>query len=248
MMRNPISYTLIIIYLLLICSTAFSQQAKQVNYQTQLWASINSNIRISSKWGIVADAHVRRTNFAADPSFYFARVGASYRINEHFNAVAGYAHMWQANALKDQFVYGNENRVYEQLQFINKWNKFGYTLRFRNEHRWQQKLINGEKSGDTRYTNRVRFLAGFNYQVFKNPYLPKLMLADEVCIQFGKEVVYNTFDQNRFTIGIFQKINDHLSFDLGYMLVYQHKYSGYQYDHNNTLRLFFYYTPDLRKK
>jgi hypothetical protein len=36
------------------------------------------------------------------------------------------------------------------------------------------------------------------------------------------------------------------SFDLGYMQVFQQKASGYQYDLNHTLRLFFYWTPDWR--
>jgi len=247
-MTKATKYIFIISLLALNCFTAAGQQEKKVNYQDQLWVSFNSSTRITDKWSIAADAHIRRTHFAADPSFYFLRVGGSYWFNDHFTGTAGYAHMWQANAVKEQFVYSNENRLYEQLQIINKWQRFGYTVRLRNEHRWQEKLVSGTKSGDIRYTDRVRLLAGVNYQIFKDPYLPKLMLADEVSFQFGKEVIYNTFDQNRFTIGITQKITDQLAFDLGYMLVYQQKYSGYQYDHNNTLRLFFYYTPDLRKK
>jgi hypothetical protein len=36
--------------------------------------------------------------------------------------------------------------------------------------------------------------------------------------------------------------------DYGYMLVYQQRYSGYEYDMNHTVRVFFYWTPDFRKK
>ena len=74
------------------------------------------------------------------------------------------------------------------------------------------------------------------------------MLSDELAIQFGKEVVYNTFEQNRVFFGIRQNITKTLSYDMGYMQVLQQKASGYQYDKNNTFRLFFYYMPDLRKK
>jgi len=45
--------------------------------------------------------------------------------------------------------------------------------------------------------------------------MPSLVLADELLIHFGKEVVYNTFDQNRLFIGIKQNINPKLSFDFG---------------------------------
>ncbi|HAT80442.1 MAG TPA: hypothetical protein DCS17_03280, partial [Flavobacterium sp.] len=56
---------------------------------------------------------------------------------------------------------------------------------------------------------------------------------------------YNTFDQNRFFVGIKQSINSNLSFDFGYMNVYQQKSNGYQYDMNHTLRLFFYMNSSL---
>ena len=52
-----------------------------------------------------------------------------------------------------------------------------------------------------------------------------MVLSDEILIQFGKEVVYNTFDQNRIFIGIKQTISSKLSFDFGYMNVYQQKFS-----------------------
>jgi hypothetical protein len=60
-------------------------------------------------------------------------------------------------------------------------------------------------------------------------------------LNFGKDIVYNTMDQNRLFMGIRQNLNHHLSFDFGYMNVYQQKSTGYQYDMNHTIRLFFYY-------
>jgi hypothetical protein len=77
--------------------------------------------------------------------------------------------------------------------------------------------------------------------------MPKPVISNELLVHFGKPVVYNTFDQNRLFLGIRQQISKPLSFDIGYMNVYQQKFTGYQYDVNHTFRLFFYYTPDLRK-
>ena len=239
---------LVSILLLIIFSiSSFSQGTKEVTHQNHLWVSLNSTIKVSPKWGIIGDLHMRRNNFANDPSIYFARFGVGYWMTKQTSAVLGYGHMWVANAVGDDFVFTNENRVYEQFQYSGKLNRTGLLLRLRNEQRWQEKMKNGVKTPDQRFTNRVRFLTSGNFQVFKSPNLPRLMLADEIAIQFGKEVIYNTFDQNRLTIGIQQKLSKTVSFDLGYMLVYQQKYSGYQYDQNNTLRLFFYWTPDFSK-
>jgi hypothetical protein len=226
--------------------SAQSQTAKHINHQEQLWLSLNNTIKLSPKWGIIADLHMRRNNFAADPNFYFVRGGINYWFNKELSAAAGYGHMWVATPTgEDNYLWLNENRIYEQFQYSGKINKTGLLLRVRNEQRWQQKPQNGEKSDNYRFTNRIRYLTSLSIPIFKNPKLPRLMVADEIAVQFGKEVVYNTFDQNRLTIGIQQKITRDLSFDLGYMLVTQQRLNGYLYDMNNTLRLFFYYTPNL---
>jgi hypothetical protein len=120
--------------------------------------------------------------------------------------------------------------------------------RLRNEQRWQQKIANDKATGQNKFTDRVRYLLSFTIPFSKNTKYPSLVMADELCVQFGKEVVYNTFDQDRVFIGIKQKLAKDLSFDLGYMFLKQQKSSGYQYDVNNTFRWFFYYTPDFRKK
>jgi len=84
--------------------------------------------------------------------------------------------------------------------------------------------------------------------VIKNTYCTSVVLSDELAIQFDKEVVYNTFDQNRFFVGIRRLVCKAHAFDMGYMLKYQQKNSGYQYDKNDTFRWFFNYTPDFRQK
>ena len=100
----------------------------------------------------------------------------------------------------------------------------------------------------TRFSNRVRFLSSFTIRIFNDPKLPALSIADEVHFHFGKEIIYNTFDQNRIFTGLKVPIRNNLKFDIGYMLVYQQRYIGNAYDLNHTFRWFFYYSPDLRKK
>jgi hypothetical protein len=138
--------------------------------------------------------------------------------------------------------------MYIQIQSISKLDKISLLQRLRNENRWQQKMVNDSFSGNYKITDRIRYLLSVTIPVFKNKKYPSLVVSDELAIQFGKEVVYNTFEQNRMFFGIRQNISKNLSYDLGYMQVMQQKATGYQYDKNNTFRLFFYFTPDLRKK
>ncbi len=223
-------------------------QTKSVNVQSQSWFSVNSTLKVSSRWAIIADIHTRRTHFMADNSFYFARTGLQYTIDKNLNITAGYGHFWGYPTTKDWHTVAHENRIYQQVQFSSKWRNVSVLQRLRNEQRWQQKMVNDQYSGKLKFTDRVRYLLSLSIPVFKNKKLPTLALADELCLQSGKEVVYNTFDQNRFFIGIREQLRPDLSFDMGYMRVFQQKKSGYEYDLNHTFRLFFYYSPQLFKK
>ena len=216
---------------------------KKINYNTQTWVSINSNIFLDKHWFIIADAHVRNNGFFASNSFYFGRVGAGYLFDKKVAVAAGYGILKAAPATEGWTTKSTEHRIFEQIQFTNTYKtKLSLLQRLRNEQRWQEIIVNDIKAGKNKFSNRVRYLLSLNYQVFKKNTLPQIAFSDEILLQFGKEIIYNTFDQNRIFIGIKQKINNSLSFDTGYMSVFQQKSNGYSYTQNNTFRLFFYYT------
>ena len=227
---------------------AYAQTDKEINHQTQFWWSINSTGRFNEHWGFMGDIHIRRENFIKDPNFYFLRLGAVYWFSNEFTLAAGLAHLWLANEYEDGFHFAGEKRIYQQLQWREKFNNLFFLTRIRNEQRWHEVLDENASVDRVRFSNRVRFLFSASIPIFSNENLPRVAIADELLVHFGKEIVYNTFDQNRIFIGISQKISRNLSLDFGYMLVYQQQYSGYQYDSNHTLRLFFYYAPDFRDK
>jgi hypothetical protein len=245
-----ITVTILYLTALFICSKNAQSQTKpkEVNTQSQSWFSINSTTRLSKHWGFIADAHMRRNNFVADPSFYFLRTAINYWATDNVTIAAGYGKMWLAPTTVGWKKFAQEDRLYLQLQSICKIGKIGLLQRLRMEERWQQKMVNDSFSGNYKFTTRFRYLLSTTIPVFKNKKYPSLVVSDELAIQFGKEVIYNTFEQNRLFFGIRQNISKTLSYDVGYMQVLQQKASGYQYDKNNTFRLFFYYMPDLRNK
>jgi hypothetical protein len=236
-LKNALKITVLLFPFLI-----FSQGTpkKDVNEQMQTWISLNTVTKISDHWGIVADAHIRENEFFDSNNFYFLRGGITYIPNASVSITGGYAHMWLAPTKEGWSTYADENRIYQQAQLLTKVGKVSILQRIRNEQRWQEKIANDEPTGELKFTDRVRYLASFTIPVFSNKKLPSLVVSDEILIQFGKEVVYNTFDQNRLFVGIRQNINPKLSYDFGYMNVYQQKSNGYQYDMNHTLRLFFY--------
>ena len=214
---------------------------KEVNVQTQSWIALIASFKIDDRWGIATDAHMRRNDFASTNSFVIVRAGASYEMAPSLSGTIGYAHLWLSPSNPDWSTIANENRIYQQLLYSSKIGIITLTQRIRNEQRWQEVIVNDQISGDLRFTNRVRYLLGCIIPISQHKSFPMLVVSDEVLLQFGKDVVYNTFDQNRIFIGIKQSISENWSYDFGYMQVFQQKASGYQYDQNHTLRLFFYY-------
>ena len=226
---------------------ANAQQQKEVYDQSQFWISINSTLRLNDKFGLMGDFHIRRNDFIKEPDFYFLRLGGVYWLDNQFSFAGGVATLWNATETNDGLSFSLEKRIYQQVLWRNSIRKVVFMQRIRTEQRWQQVLNNDGSVNRVRFSNRVRFLLSWNIKVFENEKLPKLVVSDEVLFHFGSEITYNTFDQNRLFVGINHRLSKTWTFDFGYMLVYQQRYSGYQYDKNHTLRLFFYYSPDFRK-
>jgi hypothetical protein len=226
---------------------ADARPAREVNEQYQVWTSLNSTTRVTDRLGAIADVHVRRDDFLADPSFDLLRFGVHYWVSSKAQVSLGYAHLWQAPACDRCETWGGENRVYQQLQYVARIGRTTVLQRVRNEQRWKQVVEGDVATGRTTFSDRVRYLVSITVPVSANPKLPSLAFADEIAVQFGREVAPNTFDQNRAFLGLKHALDRSWSFDLGYMLVHQKKAGGYRYDVDHTLRLFFYFTPDLRK-
>ncbi|HMO32661.1 MAG TPA: DUF2490 domain-containing protein [Lacibacter sp.] len=234
--------------LLFITLPAAAQRLREVQEQTHVWWSINSQARVSSKWSVAADVHIRRTDFLASNSFFFVRAAAVYHVTPNLAVSAGPGKLWLANRSGATELFSNENRLVEQAVLTQRLGRVQLLHRLRLEQRWQQKVVNFIPVDEIRYTNRYRYMLGVTIPLSTNRNVPALNFVDEVLLQSGRDIVYNTFDQNRLFAGIRQQVTPSLAFDFGYMLVYQQRLSGFQYSRNHTLRWFFFWQPDWRKK
>lgn len=156
--------------------------------------------------------------------------------------------MWLASAQPGKTIYLDEDRVYQQISYNSGIRKLSVLHRFRNEQRWRETVQGGGLPTTTAFSDRLRYLISLTHPLYPDPKWPQACLANEVLLQFGKTIVNNPFDQLRLFAGIRQTLGKGWSYDLGYMMVYQQKATGNQYDRNHTLRLFFYYTMNKKGK
>jgi Protein of unknown function (DUF2490) len=230
------------------CCFSFAAKAqKQISHQSLFWLASVNTIRFNQHWGVVADFHYRSFDFMSQPYTYIVRGLGNYYFNENITGGIGYGHIWSGTFTTDPHPFSNENRIFEQVQVNSKMGKFSFSNRWRLEQRWQQKIVNNEKTDDYRFTDRFRYAINFIYSPFKNKMLPSFTNYNELMVQFGKEVLYNTFDQVRISFGIRQSITSKLNVDLNYMYLYQQQFSANQYVQGNALRLYINYSVGWKK-
>ena len=179
------------------------------------------------------------------------RPGITYYITDNTRATAGYAYMNHFQADNAGNISQPEHRFWQQLQWSDLHSTFRLTQRIRLEERFRRKFITPEKLADDYFFNyRIRYSLGLQIPLTGTAYKKKSLsafISDEVMINFGKSVVYNYFDQNRFLAGLNYYIDDNNTIFLGYMNQFQQQATGSDYLSMNVLRIVYTQNLDFRK-
>jgi len=245
-------YSLIIFLSLSLNPNLFSQ-TKQTETVQQIWVAYFNQTRFSNKWGTWTDIHLRtKEGFVSDLSQSILRFGLTYYLNDDTKLTAGYAYVSHYPADNHKNVTMPEHRPWQQIQWHSKYSKLKLMQWFRLEERFRRKIQNDDELAEGYNFNfRFRYNFFFMAPLSKKRFEPKTLsfvVNDEVHINFGKEIVYNYFDQNRFFLGFAYHVNKHDNLQFGYMNVFQQLAAGNKYKSINAARVFYFHNLDLRKK
>jgi hypothetical protein len=219
--RNKRGFVIAICLLLLVVNNYSKAQTTRVNSDNfNAWVVYNGQHLITDKFGLHAEVQVRRNNGFSGWQQLLLRPGVFYKINKSVLATAGYAYA-------ETSPYGDipiakvtfpEHRIWEQLQFTQQTGPVDIVNRLRLEQRFFGDASVGTFS-NVRYENRLRYMLKANIPLGKTTpfYLP---VYDEVFIAFGKNVKYNTFDQNRLGLGLGYNAGKTTKIELGYLYKY----------------------------
>jgi hypothetical protein len=197
------------------------------------------------------DVHYRTTdNFVDRPFQFLIRSAATYFIKDNLRVNVGYVFAEHFPA-KGSRTTRTEHRPWQQLWWNQKYTGLTTLQSLRFEQRFIEKVTDDEKLDGYNYTFRARYNFSFFIPLKGKEMAPKTpfaLILNEVFLNFGDEVLYNTFDQNRLFVGFGYQFTSHLSTQLGYMNIYQQEGSGNNYVSTHAIRLFFYHSIDLRNK
>jgi hypothetical protein len=230
-----------------------AQTLKTKERLDQLWFGYFNQTRFSDKWGLWTDLHLRtKENFVDNFSQSIIRLGLTYYVTDATKLTAGYAYVSIYPADAHKKVTQPEHRPWQQVQWHTKYGKKRMMQWFRLEERFRRKILNDSTLGDGNNFNfRLRYNIWYDVPLSGKGIVPKtfsFVVNDEVHINFGKEIVNNYFDQNRFFVGLKYQASEHSNVQFGYMNLFQQLGGTGKYRNINAVRFFYFQNLDLRKK
>ena len=243
-------------YLVSLCLVSvimgWAQAKKTITDVQQVWVGYFNQTRLTDKFGFWVDLQLRtKDDFVDDLSVSLNRFGLTYYVTDNTKLTAGYAYI-VAYPEDNRKVSIPEHRPWQQVQWNTKYGKKRMMQWLRLDERYRRRLLNDSTLADTYSFNyKLRYNLFYDIPLSKKGIVPKafsFVINDEIHINFGKQIVLNTFDQNRFYLGFKYQLSEHSNVQLGYMNLFQQLAAGNRYRSIHTARLFFFQNLDLRKK
>jgi Protein of unknown function (DUF2490) len=230
---------------------AFTQNKQKTIYE-QIWLGYFNQTRFNDRWGMWADFHLRTKNdFVEELSQGIIRLGLTYYLKDDLKLTVGYAYINHFPADNHQQISQPEHRPWQQIQWHQKFKKLRIMQWLRLEERFKRKILNDTQLADGfNFNYRVRYNFFLQTALGNKPFKKgsfSWVLNDELHINFGNQIVYNYFDQNRFFTGFNYFLSEHDNIQFGYMNLFQQLSSGNTFRVVHTIRIFYFHNLDLRK-
>ncbi|MEL6974783.1 MAG: DUF2490 domain-containing protein [Bacteroidota bacterium] len=197
---------------------------------TDSWLLLNGNHKIHSNWTVPTVMILRHHDMFEAYEFSFFRSGITYRSGEKSTLGTGFAYL-DANSYQHNDVPEKASQFWWYAEYSHKLNLNRNTVsqRLRHETRWIS-------TPDRSYVNpRVRYRMQFTKPLNKSFYLKTF---NEIFLNLEGP----TFNQNRFYVGMGQKIAPGTTFDIGYL---KNHFASSQRD---VLRMSLSFRTDFTKK
>lgn len=237
-----------ILLLVLCCSCSWTRAQKNVQHQAQIWHGIYVNVPISKCFQLGSEIQERHFVTPVAQQQFLVRNQLFYNLSNDAKAILGISHFQHGpskpnvkNAItipEWRLEIGLSNRqVYKNLIVQH---------RYRWESRFYKQVDNNQLSKKYSFSHfRLRYQLGIDIPLIKKKSreLPlfTLKLREEVMLNIGASIVYNIFDQNRLSAGLYATPNANVAFEITYLNLFQQQARGTDFYNRNILRLSFYY-------
>jgi len=230
-----------------------SAQTKQVQNWNQIWYAYNNNTKLTNKWGVWFDIQNKtRENYFKNFDVKENTLGAIYYINDRTKITSAFTYIQSFPSATNPSFSVPEYRPWQMVQWKTHAGAFKFSHWIRLEERFKRKTINNNALTDGYdFSYRMRYNIFMELPISKIKYdkgAISLSSSEELYLNYGKNIVYNTFDQNRLFLGFLYYFNKHDFIQMGYTNAFQQLPSGNKYKSIDALKITFFNNLDLRKK
>lgn len=226
------------------------QPGKTVSPHQQAWFAYINQTRLSTRWGVWTDLNLRRTDFLDRWNQNMIRLGATYYLADNFRLTAGYVYA-ETYPARNQLIRP-EHRPWQQIWWTRRYGRINTTQWVRAEQRFLRRMQGDRLAEGYSFNWRFRYNLLAQLPLWGEPVVrPGVLNAvvqNEVFINAGRQITHNTFDQNRFFVGVSYPVNRSWLVQAGYMNQFIQTAAGNAYESNHTARLFVFHNLDLRQK
>ena len=167
--------------------------------------------------GLHAEVQWRRSDVFSKNQQLLLRTGLEYFVRPDVRLTIGYGFI-------ETYPYGEfavprafpEHRIWQQLLVQQELGR----IKLAHRYRLEQRMIGNATTGqfeNGRYENRMRYMAKATVNITHGEHPIYAALYDEVFVNFGKDVGYNIFDQNRLYGAVGYTISSNFKMELGYL-------------------------------
>jgi Protein of unknown function (DUF2490) len=236
------------LYFILFCFTAYSQTEKNIDHQNLLWTRYYNILTLNHKWALHSEFDNRIFLHPVEQNLFLLRMHGRYKINENVDVGAGVSYFSVATQAPEQTFHFDipEYRIQQDISWKQNFGKITLSHRFQIEERF---FHNAHKDGLLAGTTffwrfRYRLLGEYSFWNKENQYL-KAIVYDELMFNGGKNVVKNTFDQNRIYAAFQYGVSKNVALELGYLKSFQQRASGVDYFDRDIIRFTFFHKITL---
>jgi len=225
---------------------------KETQKLEQIWVGYFNQTHFSNKWGAWLDVQLRtKDHFTDHLSQLLFRSALTYYVKDAIRTSAGVAYARYYPADNHSKVTQPEWRPWQQVQWYTKCGRNSVIQWFRLDERFRRNILNDSALADG-YSFNFRLRYNFSWKIPLSAQVKKgswtLVLNDEIHVNFGKQITYNYFDQNRFFVGFAFNTTATDNIQMGYMNVFQQLPAGNKYRSTDVARAYYFHYLDLRKR
>jgi hypothetical protein len=228
---------------------------KNISTQFMGWALYMGNHKLSNKVYFMSEYQWRRADGFQHWQQSLLRLGTEYVVNPKFAVMAGYA--WIKT-----FPYGtqpvlrefNEQRIFEQVNHMDKVGRFELQHRYRIEQRFIEQYAKNSPGDVVQvnpvFRNRIRYRAMVMFPLSRKEMANNtlfLNVNDELFVGVGKGIAKNPIDQNRFIAALGWRFNPQTNVQVGYLNQFVIKSNATDMERNHSLWVSMVYNLDCTK-